>query len=157
MKYTKDQTIELTGATGIGQFLDAFVGKSELEINNILIYMFGYEGDDPDLSAAIKSHADNYKNLGTVNWQGKTLYLLRQAYADNQGTDGELVYKAPAVDVDETEYQIVWNTIEVWNDHIIGDNGVCAVENCGGWCEDESNACDWDNPSKINITGGNPF
>lgn len=46
MKYNLEQAMELTGAVNEEQFLDAFKDKTPEEINEILIYMFGEEGND---------------------------------------------------------------------------------------------------------------
>ena len=53
MKYNLQQVIELTGATGEEQFKEAFSGKSKEEINKILVYMFGQEGDDMEFAEEI--------------------------------------------------------------------------------------------------------
>jgi len=39
---------------------------------------------------------------------------------------------------------VTWPTVDGWEDHVWNyDKNACAVEDCSGWCEDESNACDW--------------
>ena len=53
MKYTLESAMELTGAIDENQFKEAFFGKTPQEINKILIYMFGSEGDDLELSEEI--------------------------------------------------------------------------------------------------------
>ena len=53
MKYTLEQAMELTGAENEKQFKEAFENKTPEEINEILIYMFGSEGDDIKFSEEI--------------------------------------------------------------------------------------------------------
>ena len=53
MKYTLEQAMELTGAENEKQFKKAFENKTSKEINEILIYMFGSEGDDIEFSEEI--------------------------------------------------------------------------------------------------------
>lgn len=79
---------------------------------------------------------------GTVEFEGKKLYLIQQAYA-NQKYD-YIVYRATAIDDEGNDYQVEWDTVEGWEDHKVGEDGFCAVEGCNGFCEDESNACNWD-------------
>jgi len=82
------------------------------------------------------------KQFGTVEFEGKKLYLIQQAYADQKYD--YIVYRATAIDEDGNDYLVEWNTVEGWEDHKIGEDGFCIVDGCNGWCEDESNACDWD-------------
>jgi|GEM_PF-4137127 len=53
MKYNLEQVMELTGAENEQQFKNAFEGKTPQEINKILIYMFGTEGDDVEFAEEI--------------------------------------------------------------------------------------------------------
>jgi len=53
MKYNLEQAMELTGAVDQEQFLDAFKDKTPEEINEILIYMFGEEGNDIEFAEEI--------------------------------------------------------------------------------------------------------
>lgn len=95
------------------------------------------------------------KENGTVEYQGKTIYLTQQAHADNtyrDGRNGDLVYRAHGIDTNGNEYRVEWETTAEWDDHQSRDeyhdhNG---ADTCG-WCEDESNACDWDSPSRVDI------
>lgn len=112
--------------------------------------------------------------FGTVNFEGKELKLTQDAYVDNYGTDGEVRYYANAVDTEGNEYQVIWETtkefdqseelfnlieeLEVLKSHKSFDDGeimrmeelekeIEKMENEGigsSYCEDESNACDWD-------------
>lgn len=146
-RYSLDEMIELTGATGLGMFLDAFVGKTINEINATMIEMFGLEGDDMDFSRQIAIKADEYNAYGTVDHNGDTVYLKQQAYSDNH--KGELCYKAHGIDAENKEYIVYWWPVEGYYDHKIDESGECAV--CGYGCkfEDESLVCDWDAPFKF--------
>lgn len=53
MKYNLQQAMELTGAVNEEQFKEAFEGKTPQEINEILVYMFGQEGDDMEFAEEI--------------------------------------------------------------------------------------------------------
>ena len=100
---------------------------------------------------------------GTVQHNGKTLYLTQQAYVNNEGTDGGVCYNAHAIDEDDNEYYIAWATTKTWDDNGIryneltdryGDEGLTDEElaelgNLEAYFNDESDACDWDNPSEI--------
>ncbi len=71
-------------------------------------------------------------NFGTVQHAGKTLNLTQNAFLDCDGSNnGERYYSAGAVDADGNEYKVRW---EIYD----GFDG-----------DDESNACDWENPSLI--------
>jgi hypothetical protein len=89
--------------------------------------------------------SDEMKRLGTVELDGKTLYLIQDAYADN-GCDGELIYRSAAIDENGEDYNVVWNAYNTdeENECYINSDG----NPMGPW-DDESNACDW---SKYSIT-----
>lgn len=53
MKYNLESAMEVTGAENEEQFKEAFAGKSPEEINEILISMFGREGDDIEFAEEI--------------------------------------------------------------------------------------------------------
>jgi len=53
MKYNLEQVIELTGAENEKQFKEAFTEKTPEEINEILVYMFGDEGNDIEFAEEI--------------------------------------------------------------------------------------------------------
>ena len=82
---------------------------------------------------------------GTVEHDGDTIYLTQQAYVSDDGQ----TYRSRGVDIDDNGYRITW--INLYADHRCGHDGNCAVEGCNGWCEDESNACDWDNPLSVEL------
>ena len=54
MKYTLQQAMELTGAESEEQFAEAFANKSVNEINDILVQMFGSDGNDVEFAEEIK-------------------------------------------------------------------------------------------------------
>lgn len=79
------------------------------------------------------------KEYGAVSYEGKTLALTQQAYASNYGTFGGVVYKAHAIDEEGNVYTVTWQTTEEW-DNAEPDSAIF---------NDESNACDWDNPYDV--------
>ncbi len=80
---------------------------------------------------------ENYEAMNTefgeVQLKGLQVALSEQASATNYGTEGGVRYQAYAVDRADNDYQVIWDTVEDWSI----------------WSEDESNACDWDNPISI--------
>jgi hypothetical protein len=91
----------------------------------------------------------NEQKYGTVEFGGRIYILTQQAYCDNYGTDGGVRYYAHAVaknDADTNKYKVVWATTDEWDNHQKND------ETCS-FCEDESNACNWDNPIDVRIVG----
>jgi len=90
------------------------------------------------------TYNDAAKKNGTVTMDGLTVALIQQAY-----DSGGVQYKASAIDTSGNIYIVTWATIDGWDDHKCGEDGNCVVADCNGWCEDESNACDWDNPISI--------
>ncbi len=103
-------------------------------------------------------------DYGKVTLNGVTYTLLDQAHADNYGTDGEIRYYANAVDEEGNECTVTWQTTVQWdeaNEHYrlnerfnelteeeierleeLEAKTLCSIE-------DESYACDWDNPIAI--------
>ena len=105
----------------------------------------------------------NGKEYGVVEFGGNTYILTQQAYCDNYGTDGGVRYYAHAVSADDADmgkYKVVWATTPEWDNHQKGgsthpketDNEGHDIypndETCD-FCEDESNACDWDSPVDV--------
>ena len=149
-QYTLDEMIELTGATGLGMFLDAFVGEDAKGVNSMLVLMFGQDGNDMNFAEQIAKEAETYRRFGQVDHNGDTIYLIDEATMNNVGTNGEIQYEANGIGADNTEYRVYWEPYEDYYEHKIGDNGGCAV--CGEYgCkyENEEDVCDWDNPWKI--------
>jgi len=110
-----------------------------------------------------KEKKANEQKYGTVVFGGKTYILTQQAYCDSYGTDGGVRYYAHAVatdDTDDNEYKVIWDTTEEWDNHQAGgdihpaeqdDKGdvIAPNEMTCSFCEDESNACDWDKPVEV--------
>lgn len=111
------------------------------------------------------------KKYGAVEFEGKKYILTDQAYPDNYGTNGEVRYRANAIGEAGSEFYVVWQTTQQWDD-------ACELANLESretgdnarWnplseeererledlqkivhtdCEDESNACDWDSPIAV--------
>ena len=89
------------------------------------------------------------KNYGTVTYKGKEYMLTQQAYIT--GTNEEPYYLANAIDSEGNEYEVEWylnkDTKEAY-DEIERQRELGEVPNYS-LVEDESNACDWDNPTEI--------
>lgn len=83
-----------------------------------------------DFCTTIDTTIDTTKsdNHGTVTHNGKTITLTQDAYITSNGSRD--YYRAHAVDANQNEYYILWDIIDAD-------------------CDDESNACDWSNPSDI--------
>ena len=77
------------------------------------------------------------QDFGTVAWNGNTLRLQQQAYCDNYGTDGAVRYYAHAIDENGNCYRVAWDTTAAWDAREPEE------------ANDESDACDWDNPVEI--------
>lgn len=92
-----------------------------------------------------KTYAQYAAKFGAVEHNGLTLALTQQAYVSNYGTDGGVRYYAAAVDAEGNEYRVEWDTTPAW------DEADEAAQNGddNGYCDDESNACDWDTPAKV--------
>lgn len=93
---------------------------------------------------ATSSHADSndaeYESLSdlakfgcnVVEYDGKSLILTQDAYADVDPRDTKAgCYLASAVDTDGNQYRVVWYPYDDFD----GD--------------DEGDACDWDNPDRV--------
>ena len=100
-------------------------------------------------------------DFGTVTAEDGTLVkLTQQAYADNYGTDGGIVYRANGEDAEGNEYKVIWQTTLAWDassyinacemqdreidPDILKKFGV-EPDFCAYSQDDESDACDWDN------------
>lgn len=80
---------------------------------------------------------------GKCRHDGVDLALAADAVMDNYGTCGEVRYYADAFDRNGAEYRVTWGTTQKWDDR--SEN----PEEYESWLEDESNACDWDNPIEV--------
>ena len=107
-----------------------------------------------------------------VKFQGKTYTLTQEAEATNYGTYGEVRYCAVATDDKGNQYEVIWETKELWdlavelakleaqkesmeqhNEQLNSEEAQRLAELSeqvnSSYCEDESNACDWDNPIEV--------
>jgi RecJ-like exonuclease len=99
------------------------------------------------------------KNFGKATFNGIEYVLQQDAYVDNYGTDGEIRYYAAAKDAQGNEYMVTWGTSEDWNNASEEWKNICkeyepksAPEyECPAILQDESNACDWDNPINVEL------
>lgn len=89
------------------------------------------------------------RDYGTVNYNGKTYTLEQDAYCSDSGE----TYQASAThpDYPDATIYVIWDNLHAG--HICDGDGNCVIDGCNGECEDESNACDWDNPSAVKIDG----
>ena len=72
------------------------------------------------------------KGFGSVTFKGKKYVLTQDAWVD--GVQGrESYYKAAAEDAEGNEYMVYWNITHPDFNNL----------------EDESEACDWDNPIDV--------
>jgi len=70
--------------------------------------------------------------FGTVEYNGKTLWLTQQAYITNNPYNLQAVmYEALAVDEGDNEYMVRWLPRQDW------------------LAEDEESACNWDKPDTV--------
>ena len=96
------------------------------------------------LGVTFDTESKEMKALGTVEFEGQTLYLTQQAYIDNKGTDGDCVYRATAIDEKGNDYTVTWDAYET------DEENECYIDSEGdsmGSYDDESNACDWEDYS----------
>ena len=77
------------------------------------------------------------RDYGSVKHNGMTLALTQDAYCENYGTDGSVRYYAQAKDATGNLYRVAWDTTAEWDEREPEDRS------------DESEACDWSNPSVI--------
>jgi len=117
------------------------------------------------------------KQFGSIDFEGKKYFLTEIAYVNNYGTNGEVRYYADAIDAEGKEYRITWETSEEYDKacelmHLetsLTDFRGCLDEGeelrkkeieeriaeleaedvRSFYCEDESNACDWDYPMSV--------
>ena len=85
-----------------------------------------------------------------IVYNGVEITLTENAEAANYGTDGNVEYTATGKGSDGHTYLITWATTEEWNDAV--EEGIDKYgEPNNSYCQDESNACDWDNPIDISM------
>ena len=109
--------------------------------------------------------SDLGKSFGTVEHDGRTLYLLNDAVVENYGTNGLVRYYAKAIDEAGTEYEVAWDTTDSWDlaqelDHLLAqsdpsDAEIARIDELEGMTlpdpSDESNACDWESPVEAQV------
>lgn len=103
--------------------------------------------------------------FGTLKFRGTEYTLTQQAYVSNYGTNGVVRYYASAVDITGKEYEVTWETTLEYDEA----QELCTLENNSflteedeermqeliekgvhsAYFEDESNACDWDDPASV--------
>jgi hypothetical protein len=95
-------------------------------------------------------------DYGKIKHNGVTINLTEQAYISNYGTDGDVRYYADGVDTKGNKYQVSWELTperqeqeERHHTERHGDTYDGVECNC---CDDESEACDWDNPCEVVLT-----
>lgn len=83
--------------------------------------------------------------MTTVIFENVEIELTQEAYLANEGQ-----YLAAGKDIDGNVWQVEWATKIEWDEEQEkARNG----EDFSGWAEDESNACNWDNPINAWIVG----
>ena len=87
---------------------------------------------------------DAASEFGTVEHNGVELALTQQAYVN--GTDGAVRYYAAAIDTDGNDYRVEWDTTARWDAAEAAYKTDPANNDAP---EDESLACDWNNPVEI--------
>lgn len=119
------------------------------------------------------------KDHGTVNYEGKTYRLTQDAFVNNVGTSGEYAYYAHAIDDKGDEYLVTWTQTEEFRkvdadyclamslvdernhrplykdeqaeyDRLVDEGYI--VNNTPyppSLLDDETLACDWDNPIDV--------
>ena len=119
-----------------------------------------------------ESKMSNY-NYGTVDFKGETYTLLCDAWINSNGDGKTYTYIAKA-ELDEKEYLVSWETTEKWDkaeklkefeeklsscdkdlyprEYEYLQSEIKELEDEGiesYYAEDESNACDWENPISV--------
>jgi hypothetical protein len=92
-------------------------------------------------------------DYGTIKFDGITITFTQWAYADNYGTDGDIRYYAHGVDANGNKYKVAWDLTpeRIEQERIHREESHDAI-NCD--CnDDESIACDWDNPVSVEEVG----
>lgn len=94
-------------------------------------------------------------NYGTITYKGKEYLLIHQPYIVDARTERwrneEVYYLANAIDSEGNEYEVEWElneyTREAYNE-LARQREFEETPNYS-LVEDESNACDWDNPIDV--------
>jgi len=85
-----------------------------------------------------KYYLEVVKMTQTVKFEGKEITLTQDPYLD--GTHEDPCYKAAGVDTEGNDVVVKWEIYEHW----LNEDG-----SLNGELEDESDACDWDNPVDV--------
>lgn len=83
-----------------------------------------------------------------VTYDGRIYQLDQDAYISQGGTPTVTYYKAHGHDI-ETGEAVVVEWTNIYDGHHNGEDGECSYPGCDGRCEDESIACDWENPANV--------
>ena len=111
------------------------------------------------------------KKYSTVEFEGKTYALTQDAFVDNYGTNGDVCYRAMAIDEQGNKYNVIWYLDEAYEKNGKDYNRYIKLTDLSEHQpldddeqsefdtliddgqpspnEDESNACDWDEPAHI--------
>jgi hypothetical protein len=82
-------------------------------------------------------------NHGSVNQNGIEITLTQEAYCSNWGE-----YRASGKDDQGNRYEVIWDTTMAW-DEAQAELKSNPEDVCLSFIEDESNACDWENPREV--------
>lgn len=90
------------------------------------------------------------RDYGTIEFEGKTYTLTQEPYI-NGTYDEEPFYLANAIDDEENEYEVEWEINDSTRDAYEEikrqrENGETPNYSL---VQDESDACDWDNPVEV--------
>ena len=91
------------------------------------------------------------RDYGKVNFKGVVYDLKCEPFISNKGTDGGIVYYAHA-ERDGKKYRVMWNTTIMKCLDSEEQKRLKELEEQGiksFYCEDGSNACDWDNADAV--------
>lgn len=72
-----------------------------------------------------------------INYMGRSYELVQDAYIIKHDSIDKEMYMAHVIDEFDNDFIMMWNTSEYWNSLEPEDR------------EDESIACDWDNPVSV--------
>lgn len=123
-----DESISLPNAILVGQdgATACHADSGDVEYDSLGALAEAYRIDLDELLAQLED--------STIRHEGKSLILTQDAYADLDPRDTSAIcYLASAVDTDGNQYRVVWYPYDDFD----GD--------------DEGDACDWENPDRVDI------
>lgn len=93
----------------------------------------------------------------TIKYDGKQYTITQDAYID--GTNETILYRAHGVDADGNAVRVTWGVTEQWqtDEDLLrdgnDDSGIVQDDHKDALARlnDESNACDWDNPIAVEV------